>query len=167
MIYGNKMEHLFEYRTISLIEVILRIGLAAGFGLALGLERYWKNKPMDFRAFMIVAVTSCIIAIMAQEVYADYASSDNTVRLDFMQVISGVLTGIGFLGAGAIIRSRDSAQVIGTATGASIWASGGMGLALGFGFYMLALISFVTIFSVLFLFGLVMQDRHDGPQSDD
>jgi putative Mg2+ transporter-C (MgtC) family protein len=84
-----------------------------------------------------------------------------------MQVISGVLTGIGFLGAGAIIRSRDSAQVIGTATGASIWASGGMGLALGFGFYMLALISFVTIFSVLFLFGLVMQDRHDGPQSDD
>jgi len=161
------MEQLFEYRTVSLIEVILRIGLAAGFGLALGLERYWKNKPMDFRAFMIVAVTSCVIAIMAQEVYADYASSDNTVRLDFMQIIAGVLTGIGFLGAGAIIRSRDGAQVIGTATGASIWASGGIGLALGFGFYVLSVISFLAIFAVLFVFGLAMRDSDPHPPPND
>jgi putative Mg2+ transporter-C (MgtC) family protein len=154
------MEHLLEYRTISLFEVILRIVLAGGFGLALGLERYWKNKPMDFRAFMIVAVTSCVIAIMAQEVYADYSASDKTIRLDFMQIIAGVLTGIGFLGAGAIIRSRDGAQVIGTATGASIWASGGIGLALGFGFYVLSAISFLAIFSVLFVFGLAIRGTH-------
>jgi putative Mg2+ transporter-C (MgtC) family protein len=154
------MENLFEYRTVNLFEVVLRVALAGGFGLALGLERYWKNKPMDFRAFMIVAVTSCVIAIMAQEVYADYSSSDKTVRLDFMQIMSGVLTGIGFLGAGAIIRSSDGGQVIGTATGASIWAAGGIGLALGFGFYVLSAISFATIFGVLFVFGLVMRDTH-------
>lgn len=151
------MEHLFDYRTVNLGEVILRVLLAGSFGLALGLERYWKNKPMDFRAFMIVAVTSCVIAIMAQEVYAEYSSSDNTVQLDFMQIIAGVLTGIGFLGAGAIIRSRDGVQILGTATGASIWASGGIGLALGFGFYMLSLVSFLTIFGILFVFGLLMR----------
>lgn len=151
------MEQLFEYRTVNLGEVILRVLLAGSFGLALGLERYWKNKPMDFRAFMIVAVTSCVIAIMAQEVYAEYSSSDNTVQLDFMQIIAGVLTGIGFLGAGAIIRSRDGVQILGTATGASIWASGGIGLALGFGFYMLSLVSFLTIFGILFVFGLLMR----------
>ena len=122
----------------------------------LGLERYWKNKPMDFRAFMIVAVTSCVIAIMSQEVYADYNSGEGTVALDFMQIIAGVLTGIGFLGAGAIIHSRDGSQVLGTATGSSIWASGGIGLALGFGFYMLSIISFLTIFGILFICGLVM-----------
>jgi putative Mg2+ transporter-C (MgtC) family protein len=156
------MEQLIEYRTVSLFEVILRIVLAGGFGLALGLERYWKKKPMDFRAFMIVAVTSCVIAIVAQEVHADYSSSaDSTVELDFMQIIAGVLTGIGFLGAGAIIRSRDGAQVIGTATGASIWASGGIGLALGSGFYVLSLTSFVVIFVVLFVFGLLsLPDIH-------
>jgi len=156
---------LFEYRTVSLIEVAVRVLLAGGFGLALGLERYWKNKPMDFRAFMIVAVISCVIAIMAQEIYADYEASGNTVRLDFMQIMSGVLTGIGFLGAGAIIQSQRDGRVLGTATGASIWASGGIGLALGFGFYILSAISFLAIFGVLFLFGALMPAI--GNQSDD
>jgi putative Mg2+ transporter-C (MgtC) family protein len=160
------MDDLIGYRTIELAEVVLRIVLAGAFGLTLGLERYWKNKPMDFRAFMIVAIVSCIIAIMAQELYADYSQSASTVRLDFMQIISGVLTGIGFLGAGAILRSRDD-RVIGTATGASIWASGGIGLTLGFGFYVLAGLSFLAIFGTLFVSGLVMgtlgaeRDRDD------
>lgn len=150
------MAELLEFRTVALYEVFLRMAFAGGFGLALGLERDWKNKPMDFRAFVIVAVVSCMIAIMAQEVYADYRSADNTVRLDFMAIISGVLTGIGFLGAGAILRSRGD-RVVGTATGASIWASGGIGLTLGFGFYVLAGISFVTIFGLLIVSGRLMR----------
>ncbi|MDN3519473.1 MgtC/SapB family protein [Aquisalimonas lutea] len=150
------MAELLEFRTVALYEVFLRVAFAGGFGLALGLERDWKNKPMDFRAFVIVAVTSCMIAIMAQEVYADYQSSDNTIRLDFMAIISGVLTGIGFLGAGAILRS-DGGRVVGTATGASIWASGGIGLTLGFGFYVLSAISFVAIFGLLLVSGILMR----------
>lgn len=155
------MEELLGYRTVGVMEVALRIALAGGFGLALGLERHWKNKPMDFRAFVIVAIISCVIAIMAQEIYADYQSSDSTVRLDFMQIISGVLTGIGFLGAGAILRSQDD-RVVGTATGASIWASGGIGLSLGFGFYVLTALSFVAIFGLLFVSGLLMRGSDAG-----
>lgn len=155
------MESLIEYRTVGLLEVALRVLLAGGFGLALGLERHFKNKPMDFRAFVIVAVVACIIAVMAQELYADYRSDNGNLRLDFMHIISGVLTGIGFLGAGAILRSRDD-RVVGTATGASIWASGGVGLCLGFGFYFLAGLAFATIFGLLFVSGLLMGDGESG-----
>ncbi len=143
---------------------MLRILLACAFGLVLGLERESKNKPIDFRAYMIVCVTSCIIAIMAQELYADYTTSDSTVRLDFMRIIEGVLTGIGFLGAGAILRSSDGDRVKGTATGASIWASGGIGLTLGFGFYGLAAMGFVAIAGILIVLGYFrphLTEEHD------
>jgi putative Mg2+ transporter-C (MgtC) family protein len=162
------VDEFLGYRTIGIVEVVARVGLAGFCGFALGLERHRKRKPMDFRAFMIVAVVSCVVAIMAQEIYADYASSDRTVKLDFMAIVSGVLTGIGFLGAGAILRGSED-RVIGTATGASIWGAGGIGLALGFGFYLLAAIAFLAIFGVLWLFGLIMPsvvgDRDDGRES--
>lgn len=150
------MPELLEFRTIALYEVVLRIGFAGGLALALGLERDSKNKPMDFRAFVIVAVVACMIAIMAQEIYAEYRSAHDTVQLDFMAIISGVLTGIGFLGAGAILRS-DAGHVVGTATGASIWAAGGIGLTLGFGFYVLAAVSFLTIFGLMLISGVLMR----------
>ena len=162
------LDQFLGYRTIGIAEVTARVVLAGAFGLALGLERHRKRKPMDFRAFMIVAVVSCVVAIMAQEIYADYASADRTVKLDFMAIISGVLTGIGFLGAGAILRSGDD-RVIGTATGASIWGPGGIGLAIGFGFYALSAIAFAAIFGVLWLFGLLMPsvtgETDDGRES--
>ncbi|MEM7651500.1 MAG: MgtC/SapB family protein [Pseudomonadota bacterium] len=129
-------------------ELLLRVGLAMLFGLVLGLDRDNKNKPIDFRAYMIVAVTTCIIAILGQELSAEFIESNDVVSLDLAKIISGVLTGIGFLGAGAIIHRSDD-RVVGTATGASIWAAGGIGLALGFGFYGLAVIAFLAIGLIL------------------
>lgn len=76
-----------------------------------------------------------------------------------------MLTGIGFLGAGAILRSQDD-RVVGTATGASIWASGGVGLSLGFGFYVLSALSFIAIFGLLFLSGLLMGEGDAGRQGE-
>lgn len=133
---------------VSTSEMALRVILAMVFGLMLGLDRDAKNKPIDFRAFMIVAVTTCIIAMVGQELYADFASSDAVVNVDLSKIISGALTGIGFLGAGAIVH-KDGIQVVGTATGASIWASGGIGLALGFGFYVLAFAAFLAVAIIL------------------
>ncbi|MCB1756215.1 MAG: MgtC/SapB family protein [Gammaproteobacteria bacterium] len=122
--------------------------LATVMAMVLGIERDAKRKPIDFRAFGIIALASCVLAILAQELYADFSSSDHILRLDLANIISGVLTGIGFLGAGAIIKHRDGA-VVGTATGASIWASGALGLLIGFGFYGLALSMFVLLVLIL------------------
>lgn len=139
-------------------EVILRILLAAGLALVLGLERDSKNKPIDFRAFIIISASSCVLAIMSQEIYADFSNADAVVSLDLAKIIAGVLTGIGFLGAGAIIKQSDGA-VVGTATGASIWASGALGLTIGFGFYFLAVLLFLMI-AVILLGGSYLRIRH-------
>jgi len=100
------MEFLQEYLHLNYItwsEMLVRVLLACLFGMVFGLERHSKNKPINFRAYMIVAMTSCIIAILGQELGAELALSDNAANLDLGKIISGTLTGIGFLGAGAIM----------------------------------------------------------------
>ena len=150
------MADFLNFEVVPFWEVLLRVLLSVGLGLAIGLDRDLKNKPIDFRAYIVVAVTACVIAVMSQELYAEYAGTEKTVTLDFMRIIAGVLTGIGFLGAGAIIRSRDSDRIVGTTTGASIWAAGALGLALGFGFYGITLIAFLTVLGTLVVLGYFM-----------
>ncbi|MFW0776501.1 MAG: MgtC/SapB family protein [Rickettsiales bacterium] len=136
---------------ITLQDLLLRVALVCVMAFLLGYDRKKKDKPVNYQSYMIVAVISCLIAIMAQELYANFSSVDNVIKLDLGKVIAGILTGIGFLGAGAIIKRSDDEEVIGTATGAGVWASGGLGLMLGFGFYSLAILGFSIIWSVLSL----------------
>ena len=89
-----------------------------------------------------------------------FATSEN-VELGLLRIVQGVLTGIGFLGAGAIIQPGDDTKVIGTATGASIWAAGSMGLMLGFGLYVLALMGFAVLLLILVLFGYLKKPIFD------
>jgi putative Mg2+ transporter-C (MgtC) family protein len=152
------MDRWTTIETVSLPELLLRVGLALLFGFVIGYERDSKNKPIDFRAYMIVAVTTCVIAVLGQELYENVLADEYT-NLDLGKIISGTLTGIGFLGAGAIMKvggrdDQDDAQIVGTATGASVWASGGIGLCLGFGMYLLALVGFGAIALILFIGGM-------------
>lgn len=149
---------MFENLGLSLFtweEVTLRVVIAMIIGLAIGWERDYKNKPIDFRAYMIVCVTTCVVALMTQELYNDFARNQTLFSLDLGKIIEGTLTGIGFLGAGAIIK-RDNDRVVGTATGASIWAAGGLGLTIGFGAYGLAAIGFAAIVLTLLVGGYFM-----------
>jgi len=160
-------QHFFDFTFITWSEALLRIFLAMGLALLIGLERDYKGKPIEFRAYIIVAVTTCMLAMMGQELYADFSEAENVITLDLGKMIAGVLTGIGFLGAGAIIK-RDDQDVVGSATGASIWASGGMGLAIGFGFYGLALMMWGALLVTLIGGGLYMrifQDEKDKEKS--
>lgn len=155
------MENFLEMNAVGFLETLVRVSLALAFGFLLGFEREQKNKPIDFRAYMIVAVTTCILAIMGQELCIVYENAGSVVSLDLGKIISGVVTGIGFLGAGAIIKV-EGRQIVGTATGASVWAAGGIGLCLGFGSYALALIGFAAVGCVLFLGGLMhSSDKED------
>jgi len=132
------------------IEMLIKLSISASFGLILGWERDSKNKPIDFRAYIIIATATCALAILAEQLNQQY---DN---FDFAKLIAGILSGIGFLGAGAIIKKQDK-TVIGSATGASIWAAAGMGLIIGFGFYEIGIILFIFIALILFLGGLFME----------
>jgi len=141
-----------DLQTVTYIELSTRIGLAALFGCLLGLDRDMKNKPVDFRAYMIICISTALVAILGQELHATYQTQGGFISLDLGKIISGALTGIGFLGAGAILKNDDN-RVIGTATGASIWSSSIIGLCLGFGYIKLAFTGFIIIFLILFGIG--------------
>ena len=147
----------YSLDSIGLGEMVLRIVLAIAFGFIVGIDREIKNKPIDFRAYIIVAITSCAIAMIGQELAMAETQGGVELEMDLGKIIAGVLTGIGFLGAGAIIHTENGKRVVGTATGASIWAAGGMGLAVGFGFYTVAFIAFAAIALTLFVGGILIE----------
>jgi putative Mg2+ transporter-C (MgtC) family protein len=153
---------LSEYlpQAFSLTDLVIRITAAALAGLILGLDRDIKGKPIDFRAYIIICIASAMMAMITQELIIDLPENNENLKLDPYRIIEGVLIGIGFLGAGTIIKRSDGQkgnEVIGTATGASIWATGGLGLAIGFGMYVLAGVAFLGIFLTLCLFSNLME----------
>src|SRR5437763_1056941 len=130
-------------------DMILRLVLALAAGLLLGLERGLKGKPVDFRAYGIVGVTAALAAVTALRLVDELPLEKSGLGMDPSRIIQAVLMGIAFLGSATIIKHEDKEKVVGTATGAAIWAAGGIGVALGFGFYVIALTAFACIFLTL------------------
>lgn len=120
----------------------MRIVTAIVIGGMLGLERGMKNRPAGLRTYMLVCVGSCLIMMTNQYIY-QYTGAGDPMRLG-AQVVSG----IGFLGAGTIVVTRHN-QIKGLTTAAGLWASAGVGLALGIGFYEGAITAGVSIFLIL------------------
>lgn len=119
---------------ISLLDALARIGLSILLALSIGVERFVHKKPVDFRPFVIVSLASCALGLLAVEL--PFTASDANLSVDPAKVISGVMTGIGFLGAGALFREGDIVKGAGSAS--SIWASGAIGLICGMGYLWLA-----------------------------
>ena len=131
-----------QIREVTYLAVALRILIAILAGGLLGMERGMKNRPAGMRTYMLVCVGSCLIMLTNQYVFQVYGAGD-PVRLG-AQVISG----IGFLGAGTIVVTRRN-QIKGLTTAAGLWASAGIGLALGIGFYEGALTAGLAIYLIL------------------
>ena len=131
-------------REVTYLAVVLRILTALVVGGLLGLERGLKNRAAGLRTYMLVCVGACIIMLTNQYIYQSFGTGD-PVRMG-AQVVSG----IGFLGAGTIIVTRRS-QIKGLTTAAGLWASAGVGLALGIGFYEAALVGGLAIFIIMTL----------------
>lgn len=138
----------------STTELVLRIIAAALAGLVLGLDRDWKNKPVDFRAYSIVSATAAMIAIVGMQLIADTPNPDKSIAMDPLRTMQAVMMSIGFLGAGVLMKQGGT--VIGTATGASIWAAAGLGTVIGLGYYAIALTGFSCILVLLVVFGWLM-----------
>ena len=131
--------------TLSWTDALIRMGAATFLPFLIGLERFWRNKPIDFRPFIIISVGSAGLLMAAVELLS--ASTDAQTQIDPTRVIEGVITGIGFLGAGAMFRQGNFVQGAGSA--AAIWVAGAIGLACGMGEIWLAILMAAIVLTVL------------------
>ena len=134
-----------DLQQLNYLSIAVRILLAALIGCLIGLERESKNRPAGFRTYTLVSVGACLVMMTNQYMFSLYQSGD-PARLG-AQVISGV----GFLGAGTILVTRNN-RVRGLTTAAALWTSACVGLALGTGFYAGALIVGGVLLMVMILF---------------
>ncbi len=124
----------------SVILNIVKVLVAMLCGGLIGLERARDQKPAGVRTLMLVAMGSALFMVVS-------LSLGDDPRVDPTRIAAQVVTGIGFLGAGAIIRERGS--VIGMTTAASIWVTAAIGLTVGAGFFVEGI--FITIMTYLVL----------------
>lgn len=122
---------------ISLWELVLRLSLATVLGGIIGFEREVNNRPAGFRTHILVTLGSCLIMILSKHGFIGFGFEG--YGGEPARLAAQVVSGIGFLGAGTIMR--EGTNVRGLTTAASIWISGGIGLAVGCGFYIAALIT--------------------------
>lgn len=116
--------------------VTVRIFLAAFLGAIIGIEREIKNRAAGFRTHIIVSVGACLIMLIGIEGIGEIS---NNIGRDTARMAAQVVSGIGFLGAGTILQTKDG--VSGLTTAATLWLSAAIGLAVGVGFYEGALIA--------------------------
>ena len=121
------------------LDVVLRLVIAALVGGLIGYERSAAEKPAGFRTHLLVCVGACLFTLLSLHAFSDQA--------DISRVAAGIVVGIGFLGAGTII-SRERG-VVGLTTAATIWAVAAVGMAVGAGYYIVALPTAVIILVAL------------------
>lgn len=127
-------------------DMIIRLLLASLLGGLIGLEREVHGRPAGFRTHLLVSLGSCLFTIASIDFYRIYGNFTGTgpVGVDPARVAAQVVTGIGFLGAGAIIKER--ASIRGLTTAACLWVAAAVGLACGSGMYHAAIV--VTVLAV-------------------
>jgi putative Mg2+ transporter-C (MgtC) family protein len=140
-----------------------RLLLAAGLGAAIGLEREYRQKPAGLRTNILIALGSALFTILSSLMGHEAGTAD--------RISAQIVTGIGFLGGGAILRSGKAVR--GMTTAATIWVNAAIGMAAGAGHFMLATITAALTLAVLALLPPIeiyferragWPDRHhDGP----
>ena len=138
-------------------EVCLRLVLSCIMGGIIGYERQMRHKSAGLRTNMLVALGACLIMIMSEALYDNVEGKTNA---DPARLAAQVVSGIGFLGAGAIMK--EGLTVTGLTTAATLWVVAGVGLAVGAGFYLGAGVTTGVVFLILWnLSRLDMWVDHD------
>jgi putative Mg2+ transporter-C (MgtC) family protein len=115
-------------------DAFLRLAVAAGLGAAIGIERELREREAGIRTHLLVSLGACLFTIVsAYGFHAFLSSGASVVRADPTRIAAQIVTGIGFLGAGAIIR--EGISVRGLTTAASLWMVAAIGMAAGAGYY--------------------------------
>ena len=134
-----------------LINIITHLGIAIIAGGLIGLERSYHGHPAGFRTHSLVCVASSILMLVTIYQKQWFGGADiETVRIDPTRMAQGVMTGIGFLGAGVIWK--EGLSVRGLTTAASIWVTAAIGILAGVGFYSVVCIGTIVVLGVVTVF---------------
>lgn len=144
--------------SLGLGEICLRLFCAMMVGMVIGTEREYTNRPAGMRTHILVALGACAVMITGQLIFIQYKALGGNP--DPSRLSAQVVTGVGFLGAGTILR--EGTNVKGLTTAASLWAVACLGIAAGGGYYGVALAGMVFIFTTLTIFE-VLQVKLIGP----
>lgn len=129
-------------------EIVLRLMCAMLIGAIIGTEREYTHRPAGMRTHMLVALGACAVMVTSQMIFCQYRVFGATP--DPARLSAQVITGVGFLGAGTIMREGPSIK--GLTTAASIWAVACLGIAVGAGYYLLGIAGMVCMMVTLVVF---------------
>lgn len=149
------MEYLnviYEQHVFMDLEMYLRVVISAILGLFIGWDRSHKNKPAGLKTYMYVSVACTLITLVSIYSTKLYSAPNNGTMMDPMRLAAQIVTGLGFLGAGVILK--DGLQVKGLTSAAMIFFAGGIGIGIGAGFYG------IVVFSVIVSFALARISLH-------
>lgn len=142
---------------IDMLGIAVRFTLAVILGGVIGFEREWKKRAAGFRTHILVCLAACCLMVLSiygfEDFYADPSNwtadtgGDPNLLADPARLAAQVISGIGFLGAGAILQKKDS--IVGLTTAATVWVVAAVGLCVGAGFYYCAVL--LTVISLLTL----------------
>lgn len=138
------MEWLYDY--LGNTEIIFKLFFAVILSLIIGIERELKKKPVGLKTSTVIASFSCLLTyISIESAYTTAPLEGINITMDPLRLAAQIVSGIGFLGAGVILRKGND-SITGLTTAAMIWGAGGIGIAVGAGFYVEAAL---TVFVVL------------------
>lgn len=128
--------------------IVFRLVLAAVLSGIIGFEREFHGRAAGFRTHILLCIGSTLVMLTSMHIFDIYVGR---VAVDPARIAAGVITGIGFLGAGAIMHSRSAVR--GLTTAASLWVVAGIGLAVGSGLYFGSIVTTVLTIIALMFFG--------------
>ncbi|MEI3607794.1 MgtC/SapB family protein [Pseudogracilibacillus sp. SE30717A] len=114
-------------------EYLIRVLLSAVLGFLIGLDREYKKKPAGVKTYMYVTVACTLLTIISVESVEKYGELNHLVRMDPLRLAAQIVSGLGFLGAGVILK--DGLEIRGLTSAAMILFAGGVGIGIGAGFY--------------------------------
>lgn len=136
-------------------EFTLRLSVAFVLGAIIGLDRTYRAKDAGFRTHILVSIGSALMMIISQYGFEELVGVDTT-RYDPSRIAAQVVSGIGFIGAGTIILQKHIVR--GLTTAAGLWATAGIGLAVGSGMYAIGLVTTILTLLGLELFPLILKN---------
>jgi putative Mg2+ transporter-C (MgtC) family protein len=136
--------------TAEYVTIVTHLIVATIAGAMIGYERSYQGRPAGFRTHTLVCIASALLMLLAVYQGSWFSASTEIVRVDPTRMAQGIMTGIGFLGAGVIVK--EGASVRGLTTAASIWVTAAIGIMAGVGFYFPVVIGTVLTLGTLSMF---------------